>query len=338
MKKQIIGGFLALSLVLSAGSTAFGAVSVPLDVKGGQYEPAVSALMELGLLSGYPDGTFRPEAKVTRAEACAMVVKLMASEEEIRNTPVNATVTDTRTNWALKYIDYAINNGVVSGYSGNVFRPENPVTYEEMAAMLINAMRYTPEELTGPWPLNYVNKAKELGIFEGLEVSKIGEFPAARGDVARMIYYAAELDQAEKGERVTNGKLNQTLSTAFFDFTITSVKTTSTLAGYTTSDSKFKFVVADVTVKNTMDEAIPVGNYDFSIQWKNGVKTEEDISYEEFMDGMYPDEVTLAPGKSLSGTLVFEVPLDQKEVSVVYREIFDDDFEGDAYYVDLTLK
>lgn len=136
----------------------------------------------------------------------------------------------------------------------------------------------------------------------------------------------------EYGEVIAGG-MNETLTCSFFDFEITGVKSETELEGYQPSQEGYKFVIADVTVKNVFDDPIPVGNYDFNIVWNGG----EDYAYEEFMDGMYPDDVELAVGETLSGALVFEIPEDINEFMVVYEEYWDDDFQGNTYTIECQL-
>ena len=68
---------LVLVLVLALGSFSFAA---PQDVVGTDYESAVSKLMGLSVLTGYPDDTFKPAATITRAELAAVAVRLLGLE------------------------------------------------------------------------------------------------------------------------------------------------------------------------------------------------------------------------------------------------------------------
>lgn len=92
--------------------------------------------------------------------------------------------------WASKYISYAAAKNVISGYPNGTFRPAEPVSYAEMASMLIRALGYKSEELTGVWPDNYISKATAVGIFKGFNYS--ADAPASRGNVALMTNAVAE--------------------------------------------------------------------------------------------------------------------------------------------------
>ena len=71
--RKFVSIMLALALILSSFTLAFSADSLK-DVEGTEYQEAVNGLAEKGVIEGYPDGTFRPESTITRAEACVIVV------------------------------------------------------------------------------------------------------------------------------------------------------------------------------------------------------------------------------------------------------------------------
>lgn len=146
---------------------------------------------------------------------------------------------------------------------------------------------------------------------------------------------AVKLLNAEGREydKLYTGQMNETLICSFFEFSITSANVTDTLADYMPQTDGYQFLVADVTAKNIFGDDIPVGNYDFYIMWNGG----EDIAYESFMDDMYPDEVVLKDGESLSGKLVFELPPDASDIMIGYTEVWEDNFKGNIYLVEIKL-
>jgi len=184
--RKSISIILALALILSSFTLAFSADSLN-DIGGTEYEEAVNALIEKDVIEGYPDGTFRPESTITRAEACIIVVKSMKPTEKELEEALYSGFPDLKGyEWADKYIRYAVQKAVVSGYTDGSFRPGNDVTYNEMAAMLVRALGYKVEELSGVWPENFISKAEELGMMD--EFAYEGNSPALRGHVALMTY------------------------------------------------------------------------------------------------------------------------------------------------------
>ncbi len=195
---------LMLALALTSFTTAFAVEpetpGVPADVQGTAYEAAVKALMDKGIISGYPDGTFRPEGTITRAEACVVIVQaMMASEKDLNDAAKKDFPDLAGYDWAAKYINYAAAKGAITGYPSGNFGPAWHVTYAEMASMLVRAMGYGPEDVTGVWPDNYISKAVELGLLEDVDYS--AHAPALRGHVALMTYEAADdIEEANKPE------------------------------------------------------------------------------------------------------------------------------------------
>ncbi len=104
------------------------------DIKGSWAEININKLLSLGVISGYPDGSFRPEQKITRAEFTSLLVKAF------KPTPKKGKVfTDTDRHWAQSDIATSVAHGIVHGYSDTIFAPEQLITREQMAVMIVNA-------------------------------------------------------------------------------------------------------------------------------------------------------------------------------------------------------
>ena len=188
--KKVLSLVLTLSLVLGTFSMAFAATTFG-DVKGENCEDAVNVLTELGVVTGYEDGTYKPENIVTRAEMAVFVVNALGLEDYVTETATSSFTDMDGYGWAQGYIAYAQSLGVVSGYGDGTFKPGKTVSYDEAATMVVAALGYTTESLQGTWPANFVTKAKSLGILDGI---KSGAAGANRGDIAIMLFQT--LDQA----------------------------------------------------------------------------------------------------------------------------------------------
>ena len=203
-----ISFLLIMALVLTSFTAAFAAeAGAPADVKDTRYEAAVSALMEKGIVSGYPDGSFRPEWTISRAEASIIAVKAMAPSEEALKEAAKSSFPDlTGYDWAAKYINYAAAKNVISGYPNGTFDPAGQVTYAELASMLVRALGYKVEDLTGTWPDNFITKAATLGIFTDIDhqVNNVNT-SALRGHVALMTFKVADdITEANKPDGAAN--------------------------------------------------------------------------------------------------------------------------------------
>ncbi|PKH09075.1 S-layer homology domain-containing protein [Planomicrobium sp. MB-3u-38] len=145
MKKTVIF-ILAMLLVLSSLTPL--QTSAADDLTGYLYEKEMRELIELGVLNGYPDGTYQPKRKVTRAEFAKMVVKSFELESQVQSAEFTSaaatemTFTDVPMDkwYAVPILD-AVKAGIVNGYPNNTFKPDALITREQMASMVARAMK-----------------------------------------------------------------------------------------------------------------------------------------------------------------------------------------------------
>ncbi len=107
------------------------------DVPASYWAQAViNKLSTLGYINGYPDGSFKPENSISRAEFATVLVKAF-------NLPLASgkVFDDTANHWAKDHIAGAYAAGIVSGYSESSFGPDDPITREQMAAMIVKAAK-----------------------------------------------------------------------------------------------------------------------------------------------------------------------------------------------------
>jgi hypothetical protein len=198
--RKVLSFVLVLSLVLGSFGMAFAA---PLsDIAGEDFEDAVNVLTELGVVKGYPDGTYKPDNIVTRAEMAVIVVSALGLADYATGT---AKFSDMAGHWSNGFVAYATSLGIIAGYPDGTFKPDKTVSYDEAATMLVAALGYTPDSLAGTWPTNYVSKAKVLGILDGIKAGAAG---ANRGDIAIMTFQT--LDQ-NVGKTDKDGKWEATV-------------------------------------------------------------------------------------------------------------------------------
>jgi hypothetical protein len=99
----------------------------------------IQQLSQRGVIAGFPDGTFRPEEPVTRAQFAAMINK--AFNKAPQRQPINFN--DVPSNfWAFSAIRQAYTIGFLSGYPGNVFRPNQNIPREQVLVSLANGLEY----------------------------------------------------------------------------------------------------------------------------------------------------------------------------------------------------
>lgn len=104
------------------------------------YNTAVSTMTKAGIVDGYPDGTFRPDAPITRAEM-AKIISLFAKLDKSESR-----FSDIAGHWAEAYIRLAAGNGWIAGYPNGTFGPQRNITRAETATMINRVLDRVPSE------------------------------------------------------------------------------------------------------------------------------------------------------------------------------------------------
>ena len=104
------------------------------------YNTAVSTLSSMGIITGYPDGTFRPNANITRAEFAAIAARFDPSGDKTA-----AAFSDILTHWAKDEISIAYNNGWITGYPDGTFGPQRDITRAETMTLVNRVLNRQPE-------------------------------------------------------------------------------------------------------------------------------------------------------------------------------------------------
>ncbi|MBE0448255.1 MAG: S-layer homology domain-containing protein [Actinobacteria bacterium] len=156
---------------------------------------AISFLRARGIIQGFPDGTFRPNANVTRAEFAKMAV--LSAGLTLIDTETPSFGDAPATHWAFRFIETARAAGIIRGYPDGTFRPNANITRAEIAAIVVRAAGFT-EDITGTrfpdvpethWAFREIMTARNRGIIQGFPD---GTFrpndPATRAEAAVMIF------------------------------------------------------------------------------------------------------------------------------------------------------
>lgn len=101
----------------------------------------IGYMQQFGIITGYSDGSFRPDAPVTRAEFATIASRF---EKLTEGSKSFADVPDTY--WAARYINFAATRGWVTGYSDGTFKPENPITRAEVAAVTCRLLERSADQ------------------------------------------------------------------------------------------------------------------------------------------------------------------------------------------------
>jgi hypothetical protein len=148
------------------------------DISGHWAEADIADLVARGAVAGYPDGTFQPDNNITRAEFVTILVRALGLE-----ATTGTVFADTAEHWAKGFISTAAASGIVTGYDASTFGPDDFVTREQMAAMVVRAAKFElkPSEVTfadsaqiSPWALDAVAAAVRQGIIKGYPDNTFG--------------------------------------------------------------------------------------------------------------------------------------------------------------------
>lgn len=189
-----------LSLLLASafltGTAA--AASFPDVEEYADYAQAVEYVNECGIMMGDENGNFNPHQSVTRAEMATILCNLLGESADL--SPDGTRFSDVpASHWANPYVAQAAERGLVAGYGGGLFGPEDDVTYEQAVTMLVNALGFGQQAAQADgYPDGYLAAAADLGLLSGVSAQK-GE-PLSRADIAALLYnsaYQAGIFEAE---------------------------------------------------------------------------------------------------------------------------------------------
>ena len=112
------------------------------DVKSGDwYNNAVSTMVNAGIITGYSDGTFKPNANITRAEFATIAARFLSNPYSLKDR-----FYDTEGHWAEVYINRAAEIGWIGGYPDGSFKPDRYITRAEAVTLVNNVLGREPHE------------------------------------------------------------------------------------------------------------------------------------------------------------------------------------------------
>lgn len=204
--------FKLLLMVLIAAAGTLQVFAFP-DVSSDYWAaPEIELLSEKGVIVGYPDGTFKPDANVTRAEFAAMAIRALGQEHTKVAQPVHFSDIDEEY-WAYQDIQKALYFDLITSEKENdLFRPEDSVSRAESLSVAVNALttetistakaqevlseKYTDANTVPEWFIIPAGKAEILGMIVNAPSDKKAgleaERPATRAEVAAILYRMME--------------------------------------------------------------------------------------------------------------------------------------------------
>lgn len=193
MKKRALS--LALAMVMACGlmTPARAAGSGYPDAKGHYAEDAVNAWSGYGVLKGYPDGTFRPDGNITRAEMAAVLDRIMGYQNKAENT-----FSDVPTGkWYEESILHLAAQEIFKGNPDGTMEPDAPITRQEAITAMARALEleesdkapgFVDDDTIADWARGYLSAMKRAGYIQGDEKGRIqAADPITRAEVVTIL-------------------------------------------------------------------------------------------------------------------------------------------------------
>lgn len=185
--KKIFSVLLAAMMVFSMSVTAFAAdFKDTVDVPQSE---AIDVIETLGIVNGYGNDVFGPNDTLTRAQLCTMLTRALYGDPIYTSTNQFKDVAPNH--WANAYINTAYAYGLMAGYGGGYFGPEDEITYTQMAAVIMKALGYDCGKMS--WPTGINSMGHTLGLFDNVKFADYAN-GCTRAHAAQMIYNAFDLN------------------------------------------------------------------------------------------------------------------------------------------------
>lgn len=191
--KKVIASVAALAMSLSC-FTAFAADFSDVEATA-SYKNAIDTLVALDVVNGYEDGTFKPEAEITRAEVTKMVVAAMGPSytAAAESSVGSSEFTDVTGHWAAGYISVGVAQKFINGMGDGTFAPDANVTYAQIVKMLVAALGYeSAASIAGGYPNGYLQVGNQIGVTAGV-AGVAADTNVTRAQVAQLIANALDI-------------------------------------------------------------------------------------------------------------------------------------------------
>ncbi|WP_416234436.1 S-layer homology domain-containing protein [Paenibacillus sp. JNUCC31] len=175
------------------------------DISGHWADRSIGTAMKLRMVDGYENGSFRPNASVTRAEFTAMIARAFGLGEN----SASASFKDTRSSWAAGYISALADKGVITGYADGSFKPNATISRAEMVTIIARVLDLNTLANGAPasfndvdssnWAAAAIAQASSANLVQGRSSSVFSPSgKATRAEAVTMIIRALESDSSIK--------------------------------------------------------------------------------------------------------------------------------------------
>lgn len=312
--RKVLSFVLVLALVLGSFSFAFGLT----DIEDSANKDAIQVCNDLGIIDGYPDGTFQGDKAVNRAEFAAMITRALGVPESALAGYATTSFKDVAGyGWAVPYLAFCESKGIMLGDGMGNAMPGRTISVNEAITMALRAVGYTENSalLVGSWPANYVTLGQQQGLYTDLATATT----INRENAAQVIYNALTVDLVSvnaDGETTAVDPAGAATTTnmivAYLGATASAESVVLGAAGYSFEDCAFNitnrlgsfgtaYSDSDDVLAFSSDSTLLTGTYNAATdEFKVGSTT-----YDVDGVGTYATGVAIINGKVVSAKVAF---------------------------------
>ena len=192
--------------VIKENETTAGTVPTAVlnDIANSWAKDNIEKMVEFGAINGYQDGSFKPNETITRAEFVTMIVKTLQKLNQV-HFDFDIVFEDTAGSWARDYISIAASHGFVEGYSDFIFGPDDEITREQVAAVIVRAFDlpavaaptgFVDEASISPWAKDVVAAVAGNKVMSGTTGNRFApKDKATRAEAATVLLRVLELKE-----------------------------------------------------------------------------------------------------------------------------------------------
>lgn len=306
--KKIIRVLMVVVMLFQISATAFGLVPLS-DVAGHKYQTAIEYLHGKNVIGGYPDGTFKPDIQINRAELLKILVG-GAGYTDPDATKYKDCFPDVKTQWYAKYVCFAKEKKWVQGFEDGKFKPEQPARKVEAIKMLLKseglpvADKAAGNSIYGDvdfsqWfgPFMFVAEAMDIVDIAGVKYGPMDY--VTRGEISNNMYRTmlileqkvGSFDQVVVEPKKDEVKPDPVVVVEPFDapvLTVSSSNPKSVLVKWTVPVNKGDSALKKYIFESKVDNAVDYTATDYSVEYYDSkVKTDGGIIFTSLPSTMY---------------------------------------------------
>ena len=245
------------------------------DLYGHWAENNIKKLLNAGVTSGYPDGNFKPDSNITRAEFATLLVK------SFKLTPRNGRFfNDIAEHWAKDYVITAAQYGIVNGYNEVEFGPDDLITREQMAVMIVKAagfseisagIEFSDEKMISAWAREAIAIASGRKIITGYP----GGYFSPQGNATRAEAITVIVNSQKNGSDIDQPTISTTGSTTLKAAGAALTITSDEAGIWVSSNTNVATVTPSKNGMSATITAVAKGTTKISVTCAGGIKSNE---------------------------------------------------------------